>query len=358
MLSRAIKGGLACPLAVIVAAGLVIAPINSGSVANSPRLVEFSAVRLQAEATTLIAGVVDSTAAKTAAALPGAAAAASATAAATSEPCYYPCTIFDKFLDSLSPEIRSILLPPLIYLFAGVGLVQGVIEAVLAPVLLVTSLVFGWPYELGPAAATRPGGPAGPAEAGEPDDNAATAMQADPDAPAAVPGVPAADEAEGGPVIRGRVAQWTAADSPAEAAVPAPDAPQTTEPQTTEPQTAEPQTAEPQTVDPQNVDPQTAEPGPIEPEVSEQNADAAVATETRPDDAEAVATDLTEMTQPPIASEVAEVAEVAEAAEVEATDATDATAVADEQPTEAATHSATEAPAAAGSTRAAKRSVR
>jgi len=220
MLSRAIQGRLACPVAVIVAAGLVIAPINSGSAANSPRFVEFSAVRLQAEATTLIAGVVDSTAAKTAVALPGAAAAASATASATSEPCYYPCTIFDKFLDSLSPEIRSILLPPLIYLAAGLGLV-------LAPVLLLTSLVFDWPYELGPAAATRPGGPAGPAEADEPDDNAATAMQADPDAPAAVPGVPAADEAEGGPVIRGRVAQWTAADSPAEAAVPAPDAPQT-----------------------------------------------------------------------------------------------------------------------------------
>ena len=351
MLSRAIQGRLACPVAAIVAAGLVIAPTNSGSAANSPRFVEFSAVRLQAEATTLIAGVADSTAAKTAAALPGAAAAGSATAAATSEPCYYPCTIFDKFLDSLSPEVRSIVLPPLIYLFAGVGLVQGVIEAVLAPVLLVTSLVFGWPYELGPAAATRPGGPAGPAEAGEPDDNAATAMPADPVAPAAVPGVPAADEAEGGPVIRGRVAQWTAADSPAEAAVPAPDAPQT----------AEPQTAEPLTVEPQTADPQTAEPGPIEPAVSEQNADAAVATETRPDDAEAVATDLTEMTQPPIASEVAEVAKVAEAAEaaeVEATDATDATAVADEQPTEAATHSATEAPAAAGSTRAAKRSSR
>jgi hypothetical protein len=164
MLSRAIQGRLACPVAVIVAAGLLIAPINSGSAANSPRFVEFSAVRLQAEATTLIAGVADSTAAKTAAALPGAAA-ASATAAATSEPCYYPCTIFDKFLDSLSPEIRSILLPPLMYLFAGVGLVQGLIEVVLAPLLLVTSLVFDWPYELGPAAATRPGGPAGPAEA-------------------------------------------------------------------------------------------------------------------------------------------------------------------------------------------------
>lgn len=335
MLSRAIQGRLACPMAVIVAAGLVIAPINSGSAADSPRFVEFSAVRLQAEATTLIAGVADSAAAKTAAALPVAAAAASATAAATAEPCYYPCTIFDKFLDSLSPEIRSILLPPLIYLAAVIG-------AVMAPFVLVTSLVFDWPFDLGPAAATRPEDPAGPAEAGEPDDNAATAMQADPVAPAAVPGVPATDEAEGGPVIRGRVAQRTAADAPAEAAVSAPDAPQSAEPQTAEPQPAQPQTAEQQ----------TAEPGPIEPEVSEQNADAAVATETRPDDTEAVATDLTEVTQPQIASEAAE---AAEAAEVEATDAT---AVADEKPTEAATHSATEAPAAAGSTRAAKRSAR
>jgi hypothetical protein len=350
MLSRAIQGPLACPVAVIVAAGLVIAPINSGSAANSPRFVEFSAVRLQAEATTLIAGVVDSTAAKTAVALPGAAAAASATAAATSEPCYYPCTIFDKFLDNLSPEVRSILLPPLIYLFAGVGLVQGVIEVVLAPVLLLTSLVFDWPYDLGPAAATRPGGPAGPAEADEPDDNAATTIQADPVAPAAVPGVPAADEAEGGPVIRGRVAEPTAADAPAEAAVSAPDALQPAELQTAEPQTAELQTAEPQTAEPQTAEPQTVEPAPIETEVSEQNAEAAVVTEPRPDGAEAVDTALTEMTQPRIGTDAA-----AEAAEIEATGAT---AVADEQPTEAAGNSATEAPDAAGSTRAAKRSAR
>jgi hypothetical protein len=340
MLSRAIQGRLACPVAVIVAAGLVIAPINSGSAANSPRFVEFSAVRLQAEATTLIAGVVDSTAAKTAAALPGAAAAASATAAATAEPCYYECTSFTKFLFSLSPEIRSILLPPLMYLAIVIG-------AVMAPFVLVTSLFFDWPYELGPAAATRPGGPAGPAEADEPDDNAATAMPADPVAPATVPGVPAADEAEGGPVIRGRVAEPTAADAPAEAAVPAPDAPQSAEPKTAEPQSAEPQTAEPQT-----AEPQTVEPAPIEPEVSEQNAEAAVVTEPRPDGAEAVATDLDEMTQPLIAPDAPE------AAEIEATGATGATAVADEQPTEAATHSATEAPAAAGSTRAAKRSAR
>ena len=331
MLSRAIQGRLACPVAVIVAAGLVIVPINSGSAANSPRFVEFSAVRLQAEATTLIAGVVDSTPAKTAAALPGAAAAASATAAATSEPCYYECTSFTKFLFSLSPEIRNILLPPLMYLAIVIG-------AVMAPFVLLTSLVFDWPYELGPAAATRPGGPAGPAEAEEPDGNAAAAMQADPVAPAAVPGVPAADEAaEGGPVIRGRVAEPTAADAPAEVAVPAPDAPPSAEPQTAEPQTAEPQ---------------TAEPAPIEPEVSEQNAEAAVVTEPRPDGAEAVATDLTEMTQPQIATDAAE------AAEIEATGATGATAVADEQPTEAARNSATEAPAAAGSIRAAKRSAR
>jgi len=347
MLSRAIKGHLAGPLAVIVAAGLVIAPINSGSVANSPRFVEFSAVRLQAEATNLIAGVADSTAAKTAAALPGAAAAA--TAAATAEPCYYPCTIFDKFLDGLPPEIRSILLPPLITLAAVIG-------AILAPVLLVTSLVFDWPYELGPAAANRPEDPAGPAQAGDPDDNAATALQADPVAPAAVPGAPAADGAEGGPVIVGRVAERTAADTPAEAPVPAPDASQSTEPQTAEPQTAEPQTAErqtaepqtaePQTAEPQTAEPQTAEPGSNEPEVTEQNADTAVVTEPRPDSTEAVVADLTELTQPRVTSGAAEL------------EATDATAVADEQPTKAATHSATEAPAAAGSPRAAKRSAR
>jgi hypothetical protein len=166
-------------------------------------------------------------------------------------------------------------------------------------------------------------------------------MQADPVAPAAVPGVPAADEAEGGPAIRGRAAQWTAADSPAKAAVPAPDALQPAEPPTAEPQPAEPQTAEPE-----------PEPAPIETEVIEQNAEAAVVTEPRPDDAEAVDTDLTEMTQPQIATDAAE------AAEIEATGATGATAVADEKPTEAARNSATESPAAAGSTRAVKRSAR
>lgn len=317
MSSRAIRGHLTYPVAVIVAAGLVSAPINSGPAATPPRFVEFAAVRLQAEATTLIAGLPDGTAAKTAAALPGAAAAAAA--AATSEPCYYPCTIFDKFLDSLPPEIRSILLPPLMTLAAVIG-------AVLAPVVLVTSLVFDWPYELGPAAASRPEDQAGPAEAGEPDDGAADIMQADPDAPAAVPGVPVT-EVDSVPMVRGRGAERTAVDTPAQAAVPGSDAAQSAEPQ-------------------------TADLGPTESEVGEQNADSAVATEpqataTGPDDAEAVAADLTA------------VADEVEAASV--ADEVEAASVADEQHTQAATpsaHSATEAPATASSPRAAKRSTR
>jgi hypothetical protein len=60
----------------------------------------------------------------------------------------------------------------------------------------------------------------------------------------------------GAPLRIAPEAPEAAADAPAEAAVPAPDAPQTAEPQTAEPQ--------------------TAEPAPIESEVSEQDAEAAV----------------------------------------------------------------------------------
>ncbi|MBU3749059.1 MAG: hypothetical protein FGM52_01170 [Mycobacterium sp.] len=303
------------------------APTDLGSaVTTSPRAVEFSAVRLQAEATTLFAGLADGAAANTAVAVPGAAAALSATAAATAEPCYYPCTIFDKFIYNLPPEIRNVLLPPLMSLAAVIG-------AVLAPVLLVTSLVFGWPWELGPAAASKSEDQPGPAEAEGPDGGVATTMQAEPDAPVAVAGVPAA-EVDGGPAARGRGAEPIAGDAPVEAAAPGPDAPRSAEPRTEQPQNAEP-------------------------EVSVQDTGAAVAFEPQPadppaaDGADAAVADLTETEMgPPGVSSVP--------GEVEATEAaapTEATAVVDEQPTGAATHSATEA-AAARSPRAARHSTR
>ena len=136
--SHRTRDGLAFPVAAVLAAGLVSFPHHTASI---PRVAEVSAIRLQAEVSALVTGVLTATPPAAAAGLPGTGAAATATA-----PCYYPCTVFDKFIDGLPPKIRNIVLPPLYS-------ITLVITAVLAPVLLVTSAVFGWPYSLRPAAA-------------------------------------------------------------------------------------------------------------------------------------------------------------------------------------------------------------
>lgn len=130
---------LALPVAAIVALGALSVPHSTTPV---PRLVGVSNVRLQAEVTTLIAGVADVAVVTPAAASGLAAGGAAAT-------CTYPCTVLDKWLSNLPPNVRDALLPPLY----GIAFVVGL---VLAPVLLVTSALFGRPYSLRPAAAIAP----------------------------------------------------------------------------------------------------------------------------------------------------------------------------------------------------------
>lgn len=147
MHSHAAKERLIYPVAVLLAAGLVSVPHSPGSATTGPRLTEFAAVQLQAEVTALVTGIADAAEATT----PGAAASIltgrGPEAAATG--CTYPCTIFDKFLESLPEDIRYALLPV-------VFSVAWVIGLVMAPVVLVTSALFGWPHSLGPAAAADP----------------------------------------------------------------------------------------------------------------------------------------------------------------------------------------------------------
>jgi hypothetical protein len=145
MQSRTARRRLVYPVAAIVAFGLVSVP---QSTASTPRLIEVSAVRLQAEVTALVSGIADTVEAGTPAAAASSLTGTGAPAAAAAT-CTYPCTVFDKFLSSLPESIRNAILPPLI-------VVAWVIGLVMSPALLVTSAVFGWPYSLRPAAATTP----------------------------------------------------------------------------------------------------------------------------------------------------------------------------------------------------------
>ena len=148
MYSHVARSRLVYPAAVLLTLGLVSVPHNPGSATTGPRLTEFAAVQLQAEVTALVTGIPDAAEATP----PGAAASiltgSGAGAAATG--CTYPCTIFDKFLESLPEDIRYALLP-------AVYSIAWVIGLVMAPVVLVTSALFGWPYSLGPAASTTAG---------------------------------------------------------------------------------------------------------------------------------------------------------------------------------------------------------
>ena len=143
MQSRTARHRLVYPVAAIVAFGLVSVPQSTASV---PRLTEVSAIRLQAEVTSLVTGI-----AGVADAIPPAAVTSSLTPtdapAAAATTCTYPCTVFDKFLSDLPVDVRNAILPPLI-------VVAWVIGLVMTPVLLVTSAVFGWPVSLRPAAST------------------------------------------------------------------------------------------------------------------------------------------------------------------------------------------------------------
>lgn len=176
MRNIAARRRLVFPVAAVLTLGLVGLPHNPGAATTVPRLTEVAevaAVRLQAEVSSLATGmadVVDTT--------PPAAAASSSGAAAAAT-CTYPCTVFDRFLSNLPVDIRNAILPPLYAVAWVVGLV-------LAPVVLVTSALFGWPVSLRPAAASGPETSPAPAEA-----TTATgdrlSSKADPGTPASVP---------------------------------------------------------------------------------------------------------------------------------------------------------------------------
>ena len=140
MQSLTTRDRLVYPVAAVLALGLVSVPHHGASV---PRLTEVATVRLQAEVSSIVTGLEGVT-------LPAAAVSPAGTgpAAAATAPCHYPCTVFDKFIDGLPPKIRNIVLPPLYS-------ITLLITAVLSPVLLVTSAVFGWPYSLRSAAAAN-----------------------------------------------------------------------------------------------------------------------------------------------------------------------------------------------------------
>ena len=153
MRSHTTRSRLVLPLAAVLTLGLVGVPHNPGAAMTVPRLTEVAAVRLQAEVSSLVtemAGVVDATA-------PAAAASSLAGTGAAAATCTYPCTVFDKFLWNLPVDVRNAILPPL-YAFAWV------LGLVLAPVVLVTSALFGWPVSLRPAAASAPEASPAPAE--------------------------------------------------------------------------------------------------------------------------------------------------------------------------------------------------
>ena len=152
MSSLGVRDHLVLPAAVALALGLVtVAQPNPG--ASSPRFAGVSAIRLQAEVTGFVAGVADGAvdglasaplaAVSAAPAAAASAAPAAATASALGAP--YPSTFLEKWVDSLPPEIQSIVSPPLYVMAMVVGAILGVVYT-----------IFGWPKDLMPAAAVAP----------------------------------------------------------------------------------------------------------------------------------------------------------------------------------------------------------
>jgi len=140
-------------MAAIVAAGLVSIPPAPGSGAfgsTVPRLAEVSAIRLQAEATSLVSGLDHATIAELTAAPP--------TASADS-PTYNPAyTPLDNFVWNLPPNIRDALLPGLYAVAWVVGAVIGIAYLVAAPIIKLfnPSADIPWPAAAAPAEPPAP----------------------------------------------------------------------------------------------------------------------------------------------------------------------------------------------------------
>lgn len=192
MPSHASRDRFALSVTAVLVFGLVYAPHTAGRGMTTPRLTEVSAVRLQAEVTSLVTGMVGTVGeeppAPAASGLTGTGVGLTLTGTVGptgAASCTYPCTVIDKFLWNLPVDVRNALLPPL---YA----VTWVIGLVLAPVTLVTSAVFGRPYSLRPAAAVT--APVTPEIAPAPDE--ATVAASDPIRPPADPVVPSSAPGE------------------------------------------------------------------------------------------------------------------------------------------------------------------
>lgn len=230
MPSHVTRDRLVFPVAAVLVFGLVSVAPKPGAEMTVPQLTEVSAVRLQADVTSLVTGMVDTVGEE----LPAAAASTltatgvGPTVTATVGPtptgtvgptatasCTYPCTIFDKFLSSLPEDVLYAILPT-VYVFASV------LGLVLAPITLVTSALFGWPNSLRPAAAVAPETSPAPAEA-TPVESDPSEPHADPVASSTVPGetvnasVAAVESAplgdNDGPVVRGHRIDRTPTES-------------------------------------------------------------------------------------------------------------------------------------------------
>lgn len=144
MQSHTNRDRLVYPVAAILALGLVSVPHTS---ASTPRLIEVSVVRLQAEVTSLLAGVADDIDAEPTAAAVGSLAGTGVSAAAT---CTYPCTVADKFLSNLPENIRYAILPAAYAVAWALGAVMGLAYLVVSPVLKLLKID---PFQPTPAAA-------------------------------------------------------------------------------------------------------------------------------------------------------------------------------------------------------------
>lgn len=160
MQRHAIRDRLVYPVAAILAVGLVGVPQHA---ASAPRLAEVSAVRLQADVTSLVTGIAGDTGAAT---LPGAAARLTETSAAAAATCTYPCTVFDKFLENLPESIRYAILPGVYVVAWVVGAVMGLAYLVASPILKLLDIDPFRPAEA--AAASAPAPTQTPATSGDP----------------------------------------------------------------------------------------------------------------------------------------------------------------------------------------------
>lgn len=177
MQSHTTRDRLVYPVAAILALGLVSVPHPA---ASAPRLTEVSVVLLQAEVTSLVAGMADAAGAEppTVSSLTGTGASAAAT-------CTYPCTLADKFLSSLPENIRYAILPAAYAVAWVLGAVMGLAYLVVSPVLKLLNID---PFQPTPAAAASAETPLA-----QPD---SVPTIADPITPETPPGAPSAAPGE------------------------------------------------------------------------------------------------------------------------------------------------------------------